>query len=237
MTRSQVLSRFTFHLSRTIPRFTNHVRDPENTEAKLAAYIDGELDGPDRAEIEKLLEQNPNYRRVIEQLRESRDLVRVLPRVGAFRIVRDVQRTTRTLGASGRNRRRKPTKKIIAGARWPQLMMAAAVVLLTVGLGTIVFFVLPRGKPSLQVANNQSPKAAQPDGVVMADDSEADAGDDADNADEKKDRAARGLVLTPGGMGGGAGGGSASLFGDNSPSDVGEVGGKMPTRIRKCSRC
>ena len=195
----------------------------ENTEAKLAAYIDGELDGPDRAEIEKLLEQNPNYRRVIEQLRESRDLVRVLPRESAppnmcEMFSGQLERSVLLDGIDDENQRKR-----LSLVRWPQLMMAAAVVLLTVGLGTIVFFVLPRGKPSLQVATNQSPKGAQPDGVVMADDSEADSGDDADNADEKKDRAARGLVLTPGGMGGGAGGGSASLFGDNSPSDVGEL--------------
>src|SRR6266478_4581672 len=52
----------------------------ENTEAKLAAYIDGELEGPERAEIEKLLEQNPNYRRVLDQLQITRDMLKALPR-------------------------------------------------------------------------------------------------------------------------------------------------------------
>ena len=52
----------------------------ENIEAKLCAYIDGDLDAQGRAEIEKHLAANPQHRGLIEQLSKQRDLLRQLPR-------------------------------------------------------------------------------------------------------------------------------------------------------------
>ena len=52
----------------------------ENIEAKLAAYVDGELDAADRAEIEQHLAANPQHRKLIEELREARQCLRELPR-------------------------------------------------------------------------------------------------------------------------------------------------------------
>src|SRR5438105_2082208 len=52
----------------------------EIIEAKLCAYVDNELDADGRAEIEKHLEENPHHRRLLEDLRATRDLVRFLPR-------------------------------------------------------------------------------------------------------------------------------------------------------------
>src|SRR5437868_1376233 len=52
----------------------------ENIEAKLAAYVDGELDAADRAEIEQHLKANPQHRKLIEELRVARQYLRELPR-------------------------------------------------------------------------------------------------------------------------------------------------------------
>jgi hypothetical protein len=135
----------------------------ENTEAKLAAYIDGEMDPADRAEIERLIDQNPNYRRVLEQLRQTRDLLRALPRESAPPELTEafngqLERSVLLDGLGSESR-----KPGLAINRWPQWMMAAAIVLLTAGLGTIVFLMLPKGKPTVSVASTGSqPRATSP---------------------------------------------------------------------------
>lgn len=131
----------------------------ENTEAKLAAYIDGDLDGSDRAEIEKLLEQNPNYRRVLDQLRQTRQLLRGLPRESAPPELSEIfnSQLERSVLLDGITEQRPMSGPL---NRWPQFMMAAAVVLLTVGLGTVVYFVLPKSRPPLRVAQNSAPPGA-----------------------------------------------------------------------------
>ena len=52
----------------------------EDIEAKLAAYIDGELDTAQRAEIEKHLAAHPKHRALIEELMSQKDLLKALPR-------------------------------------------------------------------------------------------------------------------------------------------------------------
>ena len=48
-------------------------------EARLAAYIDGELNPAERAEIEKHLASNPQHKKLIEELTVQRDLLKVIP--------------------------------------------------------------------------------------------------------------------------------------------------------------
>src|SRR4051794_27253517 len=55
----------------------------ENIEAKLCAYVDGELDEAGRAEIEAHLASNAQHRQLIEELRAQRSLLARLPRVAA----------------------------------------------------------------------------------------------------------------------------------------------------------
>src|SRR5690348_8745682 len=52
----------------------------EDIEAKLAAYVDGELDEVGRAEIEKHLTTNPQHAQLIRELTQQRQFVRDLPR-------------------------------------------------------------------------------------------------------------------------------------------------------------
>src|SRR4051812_15318112 len=55
----------------------------ENIEAKLCAYVDGELDAAGRAEIEAHLASNPQHRQLMAELNGQRGLLRGLPRAKA----------------------------------------------------------------------------------------------------------------------------------------------------------
>src|SRR4028119_376542 len=55
----------------------------EQSEAKLLAYVEGELDPAARAEIEAHLDANPHHRRMMAELAGTRDLLRFLPRESA----------------------------------------------------------------------------------------------------------------------------------------------------------
>src|SRR3954454_12878269 len=52
----------------------------EEIEAKLAAYVDGELTPAERVEIETYLQTNPSHRSLLQDLVAHRDLLRKLPR-------------------------------------------------------------------------------------------------------------------------------------------------------------
>jgi len=113
----------------------------EDIEAKLCAYLEGDLDDADRAEIEKHLQSHPQHRQLIEELAQTRDLVRRLPRAKAPPELADSMQISMErnmlLGkdADGADR--------IRGRRWmPQLGALAALLALAAGLGTIVYFVL-----------------------------------------------------------------------------------------------
>jgi hypothetical protein len=168
----------------------------ENTEAKLAAYIDGELEGAERAEIEKLLEQHPNYRRVLDQLRVARDLLRGLPRESAPPELNEAfnGQLERTVLLEGLGERR------VRGAslnRWPQFAAMAAILLLTAGLGVVVFFVLPKGKPPLITADNRPAAGVRPQTQETFD--EADRGRGEESVD-RNDTMLRGAGASGGGL-------------------------------------
>jgi len=50
-------------------------------EDALSAYLDGELDDAARADVEARLETSPEWRAILEELRETRDALRALPAV------------------------------------------------------------------------------------------------------------------------------------------------------------
>src|SRR6184192_2586874 len=52
----------------------------EQIEAKLCAFVDGDLDAAGRAEIEAHLEANPQHRQLLAELMVQRDFLRQLPR-------------------------------------------------------------------------------------------------------------------------------------------------------------
>src|SRR5947207_608283 len=55
----------------------------EQIEAKLCAYVDGELDAAGRAEIEAHLQANPQHRQLLAELVSQRELLKDLPRAKA----------------------------------------------------------------------------------------------------------------------------------------------------------
>ncbi|MGE5610323.1 MAG: anti-sigma factor family protein, partial [Bacillota bacterium] len=57
--------------------------DVEQIEAKLCAYVDGQLTGPEREEIERHLEANPSHRALLQDLLAQQKTLRQLPRESA----------------------------------------------------------------------------------------------------------------------------------------------------------
>jgi hypothetical protein len=115
----------------------------EQIESRLAAYIDGELADADRAEIEKYLAANPSHRQLIMELKQQRAQIASLPRESAPVEVLD--------HLQSHLERQALLENVEDGAdsmrinRWPQWTAVAAMLLLTVGLGALVFSVLPGG--------------------------------------------------------------------------------------------
>ncbi|MBC7785581.1 MAG: zf-HC2 domain-containing protein, partial [Burkholderiales bacterium] len=114
----------------------------EHIEARLAAYIDGELSPDERVEIEKYLVANPAHRKLIDELAAIRSQVGSLPRESAPVEVLDHLQSNLERHAL--------LEDVEAGSlrinRWPQWTAAAAMLFLTLGLGTLVYLVLPRGE-------------------------------------------------------------------------------------------
>jgi len=117
--------------------------DPRlEVEAKLLAYVEGDLDEEGRVEIEKHLAANPQHRRLMKELAEVRDMVRGLPRERA-----PVDMTEALTGQLERSvlfgESADDGEATLHINRWPQFLAVAAVVLLAVGLAAVIYFVLP----------------------------------------------------------------------------------------------
>jgi hypothetical protein len=114
----------------------------EQSEAKLLAFIEGELDAAGRVEIEKHLEAHPQHRKLLEEMRGMRDWVRWLPRESAPAELSDSfqERLERTLLLGAPEASGVTPMRI---SRWPRIGAAAAVVALAIGVGGVVYFVLP----------------------------------------------------------------------------------------------
>ncbi|MBC8107033.1 MAG: polysaccharide biosynthesis/export family protein [Anaerolineae bacterium] len=119
----------------------------ENIEAKLAAYVDGELDAAGRAEIEQYLTTNPQHRLLIDELRQAKNYLQDLPRAAApVEVAEMISQQLERASLLG-------DVEIGAGtgethfARWPQVRAIAAILLLTVGLAGVLYYVLPSPKP------------------------------------------------------------------------------------------
>src|SRR5215469_10558560 len=119
----------------------NMSQSQEIIEAKLCAFIDGELDAEGRVEIEKHLEANPQHRRLLESLKATRDLLKWLPRENAPPEVAETLngQLERSVLLDDEN----PT---LGPSIWPRVFAAAAIVLLTAGLFAAVYFTLPKSQ-------------------------------------------------------------------------------------------
>ena len=118
-------------------------QNQEIIEAKLCAFIDGELDAEGRVEIEKHLEANPQHRRLLESLKATRDLIKWLPREAAPPEVAETLN-----GQLERSVLLDSESDFLRPTVWPRVLAAAAIVLLTAGLGLAVYFTLPKSQKS-----------------------------------------------------------------------------------------
>ncbi len=125
----------------------------EQTEAKLLAYIEGELDEAGRAEIERHLEAHPNHRRMLLDLSQGRDLVRFLPKASAppelLETFQGQLERSALLGDSPVESTPGPMR--IGAWDWSRIRSAAAVVLLAAGLGVVVYIALPGRQPAVVI--------------------------------------------------------------------------------------
>ncbi len=115
----------------------------EQIESRLAAYIDGELPEGDRAEIEKYLAANPAHRQMIEELRGHKSQIAGLPRERAPAEILDHLQSHLERQALLENV--EDAAEALRINRWPQWSAIAAMLLLTTGLGVLVYSVLPGG--------------------------------------------------------------------------------------------
>jgi hypothetical protein len=139
---------------KTAPLFTfqvftvqvDYMPKTEDIEAKLCAYVDGELDATGIAEIEHHLLANPQHKHLITDLMRTRRYMHELPRVAAPVDLAEslhghIERAALlgdNAGAGG------PGLRI---GNWPQIRAIAAVLVLAVGLAAILYFMLPSPRP------------------------------------------------------------------------------------------
>jgi anti-sigma factor RsiW len=155
----------------------NHVQpDPKETvEAQLCAYLEGDLSPAERMAIEQHLAVNPQHQRLLADLAENRGWLRDLPREPAPADVGEAfqQQVERSLllGDGG------PTRR--PGGRMPQVLMIAALVLLTAGLGVGLMLMLsnPDRRPKLaaDVPTTEHSGAAATEPALLTDVSPAPA--------------------------------------------------------------
>src|SRR5688500_11846899 len=141
----------------------------ENIEAKLCAYVEGDLDAAGRVEIEKHLEQHPNHRRLLAELTATRDLLRHLPREQAPPELAAAFNAQLERSALLDSPVAEANATAIRGNVLPRLFAMAAIVLLTVGLGVVVYFALPHGVSRTPLVIDSTTTRPADEGAVAVD--------------------------------------------------------------------
>jgi len=126
-------------------------QNTETIEARLAAYVDGDLDAQGRAEIEKHLAANPQHRKLMAELMSVRAMVQALPHERApgdlAEALQGQLERSSLLGQDG------GLDTVLRISRWPQILSVAAVLLLAVGLAAVVYVVVSPGSgPSYTIS-------------------------------------------------------------------------------------
>ncbi|MEM6313785.1 MAG: hypothetical protein AAF743_06835, partial [Planctomycetota bacterium] len=126
--------------------------DDQNTEALLAAYIDGELDHEQRVAVEASLAKRPHHARMVDEMRRARALVTGLPRELAPAGLSD-----EVVGQLERSALLDPAGLAVKNTGHRPLALAAGVVLLLAGgLIAFVLFGLPEVNNPVKVAANNA---------------------------------------------------------------------------------
>ena len=125
--------------------------DVEQIQAKLVAYLDGELTGPERAEIERHLRSHPTHMALMKQLMRHRQLLRSLPVEKAPPDL--LENLQAQLEREALLSDLHPAPVVLRIHRWYPVLAAAAVFLLAIGLGVVIFSMLPSRKPAITMAD------------------------------------------------------------------------------------
>jgi hypothetical protein len=140
----------------------------EDIEAKLAAYVDGQLDSADRAEIEKHLADHPQHRLLIAELMQQKQLLKNLPRERApgdvaeainaqlerAVLLGDIDDDSHAAG--------------LRMGRGPQIRAIAAVLLLTASLAAVIYYLLPSpSRKPPQIADLRTLPTTEPADVAL----------------------------------------------------------------------
>src|SRR5262245_35895616 len=115
----------------------------EDIEAKLAAYVDGELDEAGRADIEAHLAAHPTHQQLIEELMRHRQLLKNLPRQAAPGDVAEAinaQLERAVLLGDVDDDHDSASLRI---GNWGQVRAIAAVLILTASLAGVIYYLLP----------------------------------------------------------------------------------------------
>ncbi|HVT88656.1 MAG TPA: hypothetical protein VHD56_07390 [Tepidisphaeraceae bacterium] len=115
----------------------------EDIEAKLAGYVDGDLDAAGRAQIEEYLANNPQHRQLIDELMKQRNMLRGLPRASAPADIAEsfnTQLERAVLLGDVDGTAALSTRRI---GFWPQLRAMAAILVVTLGLAWLIYYLLP----------------------------------------------------------------------------------------------
>jgi hypothetical protein len=125
--------------------------DVEQIHAKLIAYIDGELTGAQREEIERHLDANPSHRTLIADLMQQRRLLRDLPREQApVDLIESLQ--SQLERAALLKEDEDAARPILRIGLWRRALAAAAVFAMAAGLAFLVYSLLPSDKPGVVMA-------------------------------------------------------------------------------------
>ncbi len=114
----------------------------EDSEAMLCAYLEGDLDADGQARIEKKLTANPQYRALLAELSGARQMLRSLPREAAPPELVDTLQGHLERSAL-LDDQPQPSDAPLRINRWPQMMAIAAIIFLTMGLGLVIYSILP----------------------------------------------------------------------------------------------
>jgi hypothetical protein len=142
----------------------------EDIEAKLAAYVDGEIDEAGRAEIEQHLASNPQHRQLIAELMKQRKLLTNLPREMAPADIAETinaQLERAVLLGDIDDREQATTLRMNF---WPRIRLVAAMIVLTAGLGMTIYLLVPwpNNKPPEIAGNVELPVVPKPDETIAS---------------------------------------------------------------------
>jgi hypothetical protein len=109
--------------------------EPDNLGEQLSAYVDGELTDAERADVERLLEDDPSARAELERLREAASWVRDLPRRSAPAGLTDEVMARVEARPTPADQKHEGERIIRWFVGFRPLILAAAMVAISVGIG------------------------------------------------------------------------------------------------------